>query len=421
LIFLTVGTQLAFPRLLDDYARAARELMATTFAQTADPSYSGPIPSAPYLTRGEFEDRCAQANVIVGHAGMGTILAARRHRKPLIVVPRRHRSGEHRNDHQMDTARRLRQLGGVAVAETPEALAQALANPPAPPSEAGPERTRLISAVEALLAGATVSELTPGPLASSSAEPTPLRQAFLGLRFDCLWETEAAAQVLAATNEHRFAYVVTPNVDHIVTLYAALDDEALWSAYRDADLRLNDSRVLEILALVADRPLTVVPGSDLTRHLLARGGGALSKVAIVGATPEIVEALSRRYPTIQFTAHHPPFGVRHDAAAKAEIMRFVEETNARLTFFAIGAPQSELICHAIAQRGRARTVALCVGSGLEFLSGHKRRAPEALRSLRLEWLFRLIQEPERLARRYLVKGPKILPIWLKHRRMDWIR
>lgn len=153
MIFVTVGTQLAFPRLLEMFAAAAPDLVGETFAQTGDPAYAGPLRGAPYLTREDFERRCASARIIVGHAGMGTILAARRLGKPLIVVPRRHALGEHRNDHQMDTAAQLRRLGSVAVAETAEQLAAAIARPPAPLSaQVSKERQRLISTVRDLIA-----------------------------------------------------------------------------------------------------------------------------------------------------------------------------------------------------------------------------------------------------------------------------
>ena len=415
-----MGTQLAFPRLLDMFAEAAPHLVGQAFAQTADPHYAGPIPSTPYLTRAEFERHCAEASVIVAHAGMGTILAARRAGKPLIVIPRRHRLHEHRNDHQKATAEELQRQGHAAVAETVEQLVRALADPPAPLDDGGGgEKARLVKTIRGALEGDGPDLPAPDiPL----APPVPADhrvQTFLGLRFDCLSIDEARAWVLdKACQREKFTYVVTPNVDHVVTLHDRRADRALLAAYRDADLRLNDSRILESLALLAGRPLTVVPGSDLTEALLERHGLELRSVAIVGARPEVVEVLRARFPGVAFEAHHPPFGVRRDKHAQQAIIEFVERTLAPLTFFSFGAPQSELLCSALAARGIARTLVICVGAGIEYLSGHKRRAPKVLQSLRLEWLFRLAQEPSRLARRYLIRGPRILPIWLKHRHSD---
>jgi N-acetylglucosaminyldiphosphoundecaprenol N-acetyl-beta-D-mannosaminyltransferase len=102
-----------------------------------------------------------------------------------------------------------------------------------------------------------------------------------------------------------------------------------------------------------------------------------------------------------------------NAPAQREVIEFVEACPAPLIFFAIGSPQSELICAQIAQRGIARGVALCFGASLEFVTGAKLRAPKALQKTGLEWLFRLATEPRRLWRRYLVEGPTVFLIWLR--------
>jgi len=63
-------------------------------------------------------------------------------------------------------------------------------------------------------------------------------------------------------------------------------------------------------------------------------------------------------------------------------------------------------------------VGLCVGASLAFLTGQLRRAPRAMQVLHLEWLFRLLSEPRRLWRRYVLKGPRIFHIWWKYRFAD---
>jgi N-acetylglucosaminyldiphosphoundecaprenol N-acetyl-beta-D-mannosaminyltransferase len=244
------------------------------------------------------------------------------------------------------------------------------------------------------------------------------RRVFLGVAFDRMSLDEAADAVMAQAGAVSFGYVVTPNTDHIITLHTVEDAAALRSAYRGAWLRLNDSRVLEGLAWMAGRTLPVVTGSDLTKVALERCNRASGQAAIVGGDPTILEALRSRYPNVAFAAHYPPHGLRHDAAGRGAVAAFVEETGAPLVFLAVGAPQSEMIGRLLAERGRAKGVALCVGSGIEFASGLKRRAPLALQRLRLEWLFRLLQEPRRLGRRYLVKGPRIVWIWLRNRHSD---
>jgi len=104
-------------------------------------------------------------------------------------------------------------------------------------------------------------------------------------------------------------------------------------------------------------------------------------------------------------------GVRDNPEAQEQIIEFVQRTGADLMLFAIGSPQSELLCHEIRRRGSARGVALCIGASLEFVSGAKKRAPPWMQRAGLEWFFRLVCEPRRLWRRYLVQGPAIFPLW----------
>ena len=110
-------------------------------------------------------------------------------------------------------------------------------------------------------------------------------------------------------------------------------------------------------------------------------------------------------------------GVRDRPALQEEIACFVEREAPDFTFLAMGAPQSELVAQRLANRGKARGVALCIGASIEFLSGARRRAPRWTQRLGLEWAFRLLSEPRRLWRRYLVQGPRIFVIWYRWRRV----
>lgn len=245
---------------------------------------------------------------------------------------------------------------------------------------------------------------------------SPASREFLGLAFDPLGGEAALRRVTELAASESFSYVVTPNVDHIVQIDRARDP-AIRQAYDGASLRLCDSRILARLAASAKIDLPVVPGSDLTRELLEHGlpGG---RVAVIGGDARLHGELAIRYPRFDWRFHSPPMGVRTNAAARNAIIAFVEASEAALVLFAIGAPQSELLCAAIAGRGRAHGTALCIGASLEFLTGAKRRAPRWMQRAGLEWLFRLLSEPRRLWRRYIVEGPRIFAIWWRWRRVS---
>lgn len=244
------------------------------------------------------------------------------------------------------------------------------------------------------------------------------RQRFVGIDFSPCTPAEALARVQAAARESRFAYVVTPNVDHAV-MFNGTGSEAWREAYRAAvrssDLCLNDSRILARLARLSDVTLPLVTGSDLTRSLVMHGIPAGSSVALVGGHAREAEWLGAALPEVRIAHLSPPMGVRDDPSLHEAIARFVEDEAADFVFLAIGAPQAEIVAHYIARRGGARGVGLCVGASIEFLSGARRRAPRWMQRLGLEWLFRLSSEPRRLWRRYLVEGPRIFRIWWRRR------
>lgn len=109
MIFVTVGTELPFDRLvrpIDEWAAANHR--DDVFAQIG-PSNWRPkhIDWAKFLDASECRRRIAQARVVIAHAGMGTILIARELGKPILVMPRRADLNEHRTDHQMGTVREL--------------------------------------------------------------------------------------------------------------------------------------------------------------------------------------------------------------------------------------------------------------------------------------------------------------------------
>lgn len=149
MIFLTTGTQLHFDRLVRAMDRIASNLGEEVFAQIGFGSYK---PShmnwSETVKPQQFEEMCRNANCIVSHAGIGTILTARRLGKPLIVFPRRAEFGEHRNDHQVATVKHLSHLQGVYVAEDEATLETLVRNQDSHPlgySEVPPSRVTLIN------------------------------------------------------------------------------------------------------------------------------------------------------------------------------------------------------------------------------------------------------------------------------------
>lgn len=135
MIFITVGTQLPFPRLIAHMDALAQHMDEDVFAQTGpDAIDTHHLTKLTHLTPPQFEDKFRAARVVVAHAGIGTILSAKRYGKPLILLPRRAGLGEHRNDHQLATAKAVETLPGIHVAWEVDALETLLAAPTLEPA-----------------------------------------------------------------------------------------------------------------------------------------------------------------------------------------------------------------------------------------------------------------------------------------------
>jgi exopolysaccharide biosynthesis WecB/TagA/CpsF family protein len=100
-------------------------------------------------------------------------------------------------------------------------------------------------------------------------------------------------------------------------------------------------------------------------------------------------------------------GFIKDPEAVETCLRFIEsEGPFRFCFLAVGCPQQEVIAQSLQERGTALGLALCVGASLNFLTGAEMRAPRWMQRAGLEWLHRLLQDPKRMTKRYLVRGPR---------------
>lgn len=195
--------------------------------------------------------------------------------------------------------------------------------------------------------------------------------------------------------------LATINLDHLVKLRR---DPAFAAAYAAQDLVVADGNPIVWLSRIAGRPVELLPGSDLVVPLAQAAAAAGVPVALLGSTAPALDAaaaeLVRRVPGLQVAARiAPPMGFDPDSPAAAEMLAQIAQSGARLVFLALGAPKQERL----AARGRAlvpQAGFASIGAGLDFLAGTQTRAPEWARRFALEWLWRMLMSPRRLARRY---------------------
>jgi N-acetylglucosaminyldiphosphoundecaprenol N-acetyl-beta-D-mannosaminyltransferase len=233
----------------------------------------------------------------------------------------------------------------------------------------------------------------------------PARVELFGVTIDSLRMDQAVAQVMAwvADPAARCRFVVTPNVDHIVMLQ---HHAGLQAAYQDAGMILADGKPVLWSSRLLGQPLPErVAGSDLVPALFsAASSDRPLKVYLLGAAAGVAdraaENIHRRWPAVQIVGtYSPPIGFDRDGAENESILARVAEAAPDVLVVGLGAPKQELWVHKHRDRLGAK-VALCVGATIDFLAGERRRAPLWMQDAGLEWLYRIVSEPRRLAVRY---------------------
>lgn len=249
--------------------------------------------------------------------------------------------------------------------------------------------------------------------------PRPAQIEFLGLPFSLFSQSEVVRAILdRCTASYR--YVVTPNAYHVVTAHG--EPGKLIPIYRDAWLSLCDSRIIRALARFDRVGLPLVTGSDLVAALLAtlnERTPALQRILIVGPGRAAEQKLRAAYPNLTLEVMSAPAGLAQAPEARHAVARACAERPWDILLLCVGCPTQELIAAEIEKLGRKSGIALCVGASVDFLTGTRIRAPLWVQKLSLEWAYRLLQEPGRMWRRYLIESPKILRIFVATRSTDW--
>jgi N-acetylglucosaminyldiphosphoundecaprenol N-acetyl-beta-D-mannosaminyltransferase len=225
--------------------------------------------------------------------------------------------------------------------------------------------------------------------------------------------------IVARCRSGHGGYVVTPNVDHVCV--AEIDSE-FGQAHRNAFLSLVDGTPLLWLAKLCKNELPEkISGSDLIVPLCRRAAADGLKVAMFGASEraslKAFHELQSLVPGLDIVARVCPRYSRScsDPEAEQETKEAVASVCAvapDIVFVAMGTPNQELFMAEYADTF-APAVMCGIGAGFDFIAAERRRAPKWVQRLGLEWLVRLVQEPSRLWRRYLVRDRAIFRIGLQ--------
>ncbi|MEB3359662.1 MAG: WecB/TagA/CpsF family glycosyltransferase [Synechococcales bacterium] len=251
------------------------------------------------------------------------------------------------------------------------------------------------------------------PSGSHQPSPFPQRVNILGVAIDNLRIQDLLAQLKSG------GIVFTPNVDHVIELN---QNPQFREAYAIATHRTCDSQILMYASRFLGTPIREkISGSDLFpafyhnyRHdedirifLLGGKEGVARR-----AKDRINQKVGRE---MVVGAHSPSFGFENRPDECDAIIEKVNQSDATVLAVGVGAPKQEQWIHRYKDQFDQIRLFFALGATLDFEAGNRHRAPQWVSYLGLEWFYRLVQEPRRLYKRYLIKDTRFFWLLLQDR------
>lgn len=206
--------------------------------------------------------------------------------------------------------------------------------------------------------------------------------------------------------------VFTPNVDHLVKLQK---DQSFYEAYNVSTYRVCDSQILIYASKFLGQPLKQkISGSDLLPAFYNYNKNNESvKIFLLGAAEGVAkkaqEEINRKVGRdIVVAAHSPSFGFEKSEKECQKIVELINNSGATVLAIGVGAPKQEKWIAKYKNQLKNIKVFLAIGASLDFEAGVKKRSPKWMSEIGVEWLHRLLSEPRRLWKRYLVDS---FPFW----------
>lgn len=243
------------------------------------------------------------------------------------------------------------------------------------------------------------------------------RQKFMNTEIDNLTMQEALETIDALIQENKNAYVVTPNVDHIVQLET---NKELQDVYANASLILTDGKPLLWIAKWYGTPIKEkISGSDLFPLLCdmaaKKGYSMFFLGAAEGVAAKAADNLMNKYKGLQVIGtYSPPYGFENDSSEMNKIDAMIKKARPDILIVGLGCPKQEKFIYNNYKK-LGVPISLGLGASFVFEAGNIKRAPKWMANHGLEWLFRITQDPKRLMKRYLINDMKIFKLAVKYR------
>lgn len=210
-------------------------------------------------------------------------------------------------------------------------------------------------------------------------------------------------------NAMKEGVVYTPNVDHLVKLQ---HDRRFYDAYGKAEFVVCDSKILRLCSFFLKKkiPETIQGSSLLKDFYMHHKDNSDVKIFLLGAAEGVakkaMEDINKRAGREAVVgAHSPSFGFEKNDRECAEIVEMIKNSPANVLVVGVGAPKQEIWIEKYRDSIPNIKLFFALGATIDFEAGNIARAPKLVQLFCMEWFFRLLKEPRRLWRRYLLDDP----------------
>lgn len=206
--------------------------------------------------------------------------------------------------------------------------------------------------------------------------------------------------------------VLTPNISHLSILQK---DSDFYKIYESADYILCDSQIIFFILKMLRTPISEkISGSDLLPSFCEYNLNSDTRIFLLGASNESIvkkakQNINNRYgKNIIVDCYSPSYGFEINQTENEYIIKKIKASRANVLAVGVGAPKQEKWIFDHRNKLPSIDLFLGVGATIDFEAGILKRAPKWMRGIGLEWIHRLIQEPRRLWKRYLLDGFHVL-------------
>ena len=233
----------------------------------------------------------------------------------------------------------------------------------------------------------------------------------LNVEIDDISQDELLAQL-------KKGVLVTPNVDDLIKHQHDKDFHRMAS---QAEFVVCDSKIVMLASMLCGTPLKeAIPGSSFFPAYCDYHKNDETKIFLLGAKEGVGEVAKKRINKrigreIVVDTYSPPFGFEKDEQECQHIVDLLRSTSANVVLVGLGNPKQTKWIYRYKDQLPNIDVFLALGATIDFEAGNIKRAPKIFQSLALEWFYRLIKEPRRMYRRYLIDDMPFFWLLLKQK------